>query len=53
MSSLYLGLDVNCQFEAGVLEFDAVYTSTADGGRGYMTISGILASNKQNTASPK
>jgi hypothetical protein len=61
---VYFGLDVFCQFEARVLEFDAVfsiectytvytYSPELSRGRGCILNSGTLASNRQNTASPK
>ncbi len=59
MSSLYFGLDV--QYTANSkLEFDPVfnvqctlYSPQLAGGQGYVSNSGTLASNTQNTASPK
>ncbi len=62
MSSLYFGLDVFCQFEVRLPEFDALFSvhctvycvqSTAMWGGGCMTNSGALAWSRQNTASPK
>jgi hypothetical protein len=57
MSSLYFGFNVFCQSEVGVPEFDAVfsilYSPQLLGGKGYVSNSGTLASNRQNTASPK
>ncbi len=57
---MHFGLDVFCRFEVGVPEFDAVlsvqcilYRSTAVRGRGCMSNSRTLASNRQNTARPK
>jgi hypothetical protein len=58
MSSLYSGQDVFCQFEARVPEFKAVFSVQCilyrggEGG-GCVSNSGTLASNRQNTASPK
>ncbi len=52
MTSLYFGLDVFCQFEARVPEFDAVFnvqcTLYGGGGGGCVSNSGTLASNMQN-----
>jgi hypothetical protein len=60
MSSSYFGLDVFCVFKAGVLEFDLVfriqcimYSPQLFGSRGCLSNSGALASNRQNTVSPK
>jgi hypothetical protein len=60
MSSLYFGLGVFCQFEAEVPEFDAVfsveftlYSPQLSEGKGCFSNSGTLASNRQNTESPK
>ncbi len=52
MSSLYFGIDLFYQFEASPRN-DAVYTSTAAGGRGCVSNSGNPASNTQKRASPK
>jgi hypothetical protein len=54
LSALYFGLDVSCQFEARVGEFDVVYTSTAvpvfpEG----EVVCEVPASNIQNTSSPE
>ncbi len=53
MSSLYFGVDVSCQFEASVTEFDEVLSVQCTVGGGCVLNSGILASNRQNTANPK
>jgi hypothetical protein len=55
MSSLYFGLDIVCHFEARVTEFDVCvqYTVYTARGGGCLPNSGTLASNRQNTASPK
>jgi hypothetical protein len=60
MSSWYFGLDVFCPFEARVPEYYAVvsvqctlYSPQLLGGRGCVSNPGTLASNWQNTASPK
>jgi hypothetical protein len=45
MSSLYFGLDINCQFKVRDPELDTVYNSTAVRGRGCMSISETLASD--------
>jgi hypothetical protein len=57
---LYLGFYLFCQFEFRAPEFDAVfsvectlYSPQLLGGRGSVSSSGTLASNRQNTASPK
>jgi hypothetical protein len=65
MFSLYFGLDVFCQFEARVTEFDAVFSVSAYtvrcilysqqlqyGGGGAVSNSGTPASKRPNTASP-
>ncbi len=56
MSLIYFWLDVFCQFKARGPEFDTVqrtvYTVAGEG-RGCVSNSGTLASNTQNTASPK
>jgi hypothetical protein len=61
MSSLYFELDVFCQFEARVLEFDEVFSvqctyivqSTAVAELGVLVQFWTLALNTQITASPK
>ncbi len=56
MSSLYFGLDIFCQFEARVPEYDAVLSvqCTLYGGAGRCVSNSVtLASNRQNTASRK
>jgi hypothetical protein len=50
MLSVYFGLNIFCQFEARVPEFDAVFSvhCTGGGGMGCMSNYETLASNRQN-----
>jgi hypothetical protein len=57
MSLLYFGLDVFCQFEARIPEFDGEfsvqYSDTLYRGEGCVSNCGTPASNRHNAASPK
>jgi hypothetical protein len=56
ISSLFFGLDVFCQFEGrsqNLTQFSVYSVHNIKGGRGSMSNSGTVASNRQNTASTK